>query len=102
MHNELLVESSTDQLKSFGHTSVQGHSGVLKCVKWFSMFWFYLCDSEKICTSEWGVGREVGGTRVSNEAQDPVPLVKHEGLSSNSNSKLVSDPPESGWHETQL
>ena len=24
---------------------VQEHSGVLKCVKWFSMFWFYLCDS---------------------------------------------------------
>ena len=27
------------------HTDVQEHSGVLKCVKWFSMFWFYLCDS---------------------------------------------------------
>ena len=27
------------------HTGVQEHSGVLKCVKWFSMFWFYLCDS---------------------------------------------------------
>ena len=29
---------------------------------------------------------------MSNEAQDPVPWVKHEVFSSNSNSKLVSDP----------
>ena len=36
---------------------------------------------------------------MSNEAQDPVPWVKHEVFSSNSNSKLVSDPPEWGVAE---
>ena len=30
------------------HTGVQEHSGVLKCVKWFSMFWFTCVIPEKI------------------------------------------------------